>query len=77
MPVTNFDASLLTANRRAQAVYTNQAAIQAVQNAGTNTVRSYTLGDKSAEVVINKNIGACRCTQPESNNNPCGCGSRQ
>jgi len=74
MPVTNFDASLLTANRRAQAVYTNQAAVKAVQNAGTNTVRSFTLGNQSAEVVIDKNIGACVCTQPKTNKNSCGCG---
>ena len=74
MPVTNFDASLLTANRRAQAVYTNQAAVQTLQNAGTKTPRSYTFANNSAEVVISKNIGACVCTQPKANKNSCGCG---
>ena len=74
MPVTNFDASLLTANRRAQTIYSNFAAIKKVQETGINTVRSYTTGNKSAEILIDKTIGACVCTQPKTNKNSCGCG---
>jgi hypothetical protein len=60
MPTANTDASQLTLQRRAMAVYTNAVDAKVAINAG-QSVRNFNTGNQSQEVVIEAKTGGCDC----------------
>jgi len=60
MPTANTDASQLTIQRRAMAVYVNAIDAKAAITTG-QSVRNFTTGNQSQEVIIEANTGGCDC----------------
>jgi hypothetical protein len=83
MPVANIDASQITLKKRMKALYAWKSTNDAAVNIGRSVLSEQTSA-QSAEVVLMRKQGGCKCSADASANpyefnglSQCGCGAGQ